>query len=144
MKHAYHYILAFLPGQLFLGLGDVQKKFLIQMNYPGITMKSQIFGTVTSVLWNYIFVIKLNWGVVGTGFSFTITTFLVWIINMIYTKCLKDVDVIEARKIHFFDSQVYRSIWQYLKISLPNMFLMFLDWSSFEIMTLISGSLGFY
>lgn len=67
-------------------------------------MKSQIFGTITSVFWNWLFVIKLDWGVVGTGLSFTITTLLVWIINVLFTNLLKDEDVIEARKVHFFDA----------------------------------------
>ena len=71
-------------------------------------MKSQIFGTFTSVLWNWLFVIKFDWGVVGTGLSFTVTTLLVWIINIIYTKMLKDKDIKEASKVHFFDKQVYK------------------------------------
>lgn len=97
MQYAYSYIIAFLPGQLFLGLGDVQKKFLIQMNYPGITMKAQIIGTVTSLFWNWLFVIKFGWGVVGTGLSFTLTTLLVFLINLTYTFMIKDEDVVQAR-----------------------------------------------
>ena len=74
------------------------------MNYPGITVKSQIIGTLSSVLWNFIFVNKLQLGVVGTGLSFTMTSFIVFVLNWLYTYFHKDKEIIEATKVHFFDS----------------------------------------
>lgn len=59
-----------------------------------------------------------------------------------FTHISKDKDIIEACKVAFFDKQVGKQKLQYLKIGIPNMLLMFLDWSCDAVTTLVSGHLG--
>ena len=74
-------------------------------------MKAQVIGTISSLFWNWLFVLKFDWGVVGTGLSFTLTTLLVFLINLTYTFMIKDADVVEARQIHFYNAKVFSNVW---------------------------------
>ena len=61
-------------------------------------MNVEIVFAITHILWNYIFVIYLNLGVVGSGISSCITNALLFFANCYYTNNLQDLS--EAAKVH--------------------------------------------
>ena len=57
------------PGLLIFAMHDLQRKFLVQIGKSRVQMNVQIFGTLFHVLMSYIFVFKLDLGVIGTGYA---------------------------------------------------------------------------
>lgn len=60
--------------------------------------------------------------------------------NLIITS--RQDDLTEALEIKLTDSRIYNDMYTYFKIGLPNIAVIFVDWSTYEIMTLISGYIG--
>ena len=103
-------------------------------------MKTQIFVTVLHLLWNILFIMYLEMGIIGTGISSFITNSLGLFLNMMIVQNREDFDQICS--ISIFDKRVYDNIWIYLKIGLPNVTIIMLDWTCFEITAIMSGFLG--
>ena len=55
-------------------------------------MYVQIVCSVLHVLWNYIFVMKLKLGVVGSGFASVITNFLILAGNVVFTRYKEELE----------------------------------------------------
>ena len=87
-----------------------------------------------------MFVNRLQLGVIGTGLAGTFTNLFILTVNYIYTTYQEDLK--EATNVSFWDPQVFRQLGVYTSIALPNFIIIFLDWSCFEVMTLISGYIG--
>jgi len=103
-------------------------------------MKVQVVLAFWHILWNYIFVIVLDLGVVGSGISSCVTNFLLFVGNCYYTSILEDLK--EANEVKQFEKDVNSGICSYLKMGAPSMFVMILDFLSQNIMTLLCGYLG--
>ena len=58
-----------------VGLLDVQRKFLTQVDKTSLSLKVLIPGLLLHVLWNYIFVWYLDLGIMGTAIAMFITDF---------------------------------------------------------------------
>ena len=56
-----------------------------------VTFICTSIGVAFHVVWSYIFVIKLEFGIVGTGIANVITTSLTFLLLLMYTKSLKDI-----------------------------------------------------
>lgn len=134
------YILAYAPGVYLMALFDLQRRFLIHMGHAKIQMAVQIVFSALHILWNYILVDKLNLGVYGTGLASFFTNFLILVANVSLTAYQKDLD--DAVAVSIFDLEAFKNWKEYFEIGLPSMFIMVLDWGSYEVMTLMSGYLG--
>ena len=103
-------------------------------------MPSQLAGTILHVFWNYILVNKLELGVVGTGLSGLATNLFLLVVTIWQTA--REPELEQALKVSIFNWQVYDQWRAYLSISIPNTLIIFFDWSTFEVMTLMAGYLG--
>mmetsp|Transcript_42311 Transcript_42311/g.64895 ORF Transcript_42311/g.64895 Transcript_42311/m.64895 type:complete len:131 (-) Transcript_42311:766-1158(-) len=92
--YAQVYILAYLPGLIIGYLSDCQRRFL---NNFGKNRISFISGTIAMVFhgfWCYIFIIKMDLGIIGTGYANAVTSILTFVILFVYT--LKQEDIQEG------------------------------------------------
>lgn len=142
VREAYFYILVMSPSIFFLGLNDIQRKFMIQMGLTDQQMNTQILVTLLHLFWNILFIEYLNLGIAGTGVSSLLTNLLGLILNMYMTNSKEGIE--EARDVSIFDSRVLEKTGasMYLQISLPNVVVLMLDWTCFEASSLMAGYLG--
>ena len=61
---------------------------------------------------------------------------------MNYISTMNFEELKEATQISIFDRRVRNEMSTYLSMALPVMFTIFLEWSTFEAMTIMSGYLG--
>ena len=103
-------------------------------------MNVAFFGTVLHVGWNFLFVIYLDYGVVGAGLSASITNFIILVSNLLAT--IYQIDMAEATSVSFCDGRVFRNTSEYLKIGLPGSVIMIFDWGCYQILSIFSGYIG--
>lgn len=89
-------------------------------------------------LWCQIFVIHLEFGIVGTGISNVITQSLTFLLLIFYTNTQEDID----QAIQWPDSRIYEGMSEYFSIGIPSTIMLCLDWWVWELLILISGYLG--
>ena len=72
---AFDYIVWTFPSIMMMGLLDVQRKFLAQVERSNLALKILVPSLLLHVLWNYVFVWYLNLGIMGTAIAMFITEF---------------------------------------------------------------------
>ena len=103
-------------------------------------MKTQIIVTILHLLWNILFVTWLDLGIAGTGISSLLTNLVGLYMNINLTKKIEGVDQICS--ISIFDLRVFENIPVYMKIGIPNMTILMLDWTCFEVTSVMAGYIG--
>lgn len=82
----------------------------------------------------------MDLGIAGIGVASLLTNSLGLILNMYMTSCNEEIQ--QTCRISIFDSRVMENIMIYLKIGLPNVTILMLDWTAFEASSLMAGYLG--
>ena len=108
------------------------------MQKCNVPMIAQCVGQVFHVFFSWLFVWKLDYGIVGTGIASVITNSIIYIIIMVYTNMLPDLR--EANT--FPDAQVFKNLGEYMSLGVPTAAMQCLEWWAFEVMTLIAGYIG--
>jgi Na+-driven multidrug efflux pump len=62
-EYASTYIMCYLPGLYILGLNDCQRRFLNSLGKNSVPLISQIVAIAFHLLWSYLFVDKLGYGI---------------------------------------------------------------------------------
>lgn len=88
---AQSYVMAFLPGLYLQGLADLQRRFLNGFGKNNIPFICTAIGVGFHSLWSEIFVLRLNYGIVGTGIANLITSSLTFTMLMVYTQTQSDL-----------------------------------------------------
>ena len=89
---------------------------------------------------NFLFVNRLEMGVVGCAVATCFTNAFLLAINIFKTSRIEFLR--KATDVSFLDKRVGVNYKEYLQICLPNMFVIFLDWSRNELVVLLTGELG--
>lgn len=139
-EHAGNYVKAISPGILFMAMFDLQRRFLIQMGHSSYQLYVVIVSTFLHIGWNYLFIIKLKLGVVGIGFTATLSNLFLLIGNIIMTHCCSDLK--EALQVTICNKDVFNNLCEYLTLGVPGIFIMMSTWGSYEILNILSGFLG--
>lgn len=87
---------------------DLQRRFLIQVGKSDLQMYVQIVGTIMHVGWNYILVVKLGQGVIGTGIAACITNAFILAGNIHVTRIQPSLS--EALDVKLFNPKVFENI----------------------------------
>lgn len=82
----------------------------------------------------------LQLGIIGTGVSSFLTNVLGLSLNIYIVSQREEFDHICS--VSIFDKRVFENISIYLKIGMPNVTIIMLDWTCFEITAVMSGFLG--
>ena len=90
-SYAQQYVLAFLPGLYIQGHADLQRRFLNSFGKNMVTFVCTAISIAFHVVWSHIFVIKLGYGIVGTGIANLITCSITFALLLIYTKTQEDI-----------------------------------------------------
>lgn len=90
------------------------------------------------MFWSWLFVIKYNYGVVGTGYAGVISNGSILIICLIYTSMLEDV----KEGVFWPDSRSCTGIYEYLKVGIPSVVMIAAEWWAYEVIAILTGLFG--
>lgn len=83
---AIHYACAALPGLIFSGLSDIDKRFLKIFKKQSAIMTNQLIRIIFYPVWLYIFTIKWQMCTFGYALAFSLDNFLKFMINWLHVK----------------------------------------------------------
>ncbi|CDW76683.1 na+-driven multidrug efflux pump [Stylonychia lemnae] len=135
-KYAQDYVKIMIPSLIFASQFDITKTFLNCFGRTNIQMVIQLITTPLHALWSYIFVTRYELGLQGTAIA-TITTTL---INSVAITLYVTFFVPELKEAWFLPTRdSLRGMGQYLKMALPSMLMVCLEWWTFEIQTFFAS-----
>lgn len=136
------FLIAYSPGILLMGLNDLNQRLLIQLGYQSQTMKINCLGAVVHVACNFILVIWLQLGVIGSGLSCSVTNLFIFIMLYLLQKTQSSDAWMGIRSVPFFRSTNLKNACQYVKLGAPASLIMCMDWGAYEILTMMSAFFG--
>ena len=90
-----------------------------------------MFSPVLQFIFCYIFVTKLSFGIKGTGYAGTCTNLIIFIIQ---NRILRKVEIIhDIKLIYMSNRQNFSNICLYLKLAIPSLLCVLIEWSAYEI-----------
>jgi len=114
------------------------EKFLQAQRIVKPQMKIQLVNSILNPLYCYFCVFTLNMGYLGAPAARCISQ-LVYILGMIFymkwSGCCNKTLIMPTK-------EVFKGWFNYLRIAVPTMLMMCLEWWSTSVMTLISGKIG--
>lgn len=139
--YASHYMLAFLPGLYLQGYTDAHRRYLNGHGHNSFPLACLVVATVVQFCLSYYLIIELKMGITGTAVSGVLTNLMHFILQHSVAAFLYPS---EARPVSLLDSENFSvsGITAYLKLGLPSIALVCVDWWSFEAMLLVSGLFG--
>ena len=94
-----------------------------------------IITTCLHILWCYLCVYYLAWGLVGAAIATSFTYFLQFVIMTVYCMSAKSL-----RTSFFFPTkETFEEIGDYLKEAIPSTCMLIFDWWSFELLAVLAG-----
>ena len=129
-----------LPGLLFFGLLDLERRFLTQFGLSHIPMYLQLVAFVFCTILMILSIHKLKWGVIGIALSQSVSTFLL-MIAMWWASSRQSIIKI-ANSVSWRDHEISQQTCLYLSYGLPNMFIIMIDTFCFQSMAIVSGFFG--
>lgn len=110
------------------------------MGHPSYQLYVVFISTFLHIGWNYLFIIKLNLGIIGVGCSASVSNLTQFLGNVYMTHHSSDMK--EALKVSLCQKEVWQNFGQYLMIGIPGIVIMMMAWGSYEILNIMAGILG--
>lgn len=101
-------------------------------------MIAQVVSSLMHVFWSYIFIIKYDMAIVGTGIASTITAGTALLIMVIYTFFVKEIQ--EA--VQCPNMALFNNIPEYLAIGIPCAIMTSSGFMAFHLFTFFAGFFG--
>lgn len=98
-------------------------------------MIAQAISSILHIVWSYIFVVRMEMGIVGTSLASIITNGLALTIMLIYTCKLEDI----KEAIHWPDASSFTGFWSYLEIGIPCSLLLCSGYCAIHLLTFLTG-----
>jgi MATE family multidrug resistance protein len=91
-------------------------------------------------LWCWLFVNYYDFQIVGAGIATFITYFLNFLVTTIYCKNTSDETI---KKSFFFPTyKSFQNIATYLRVAVPSLTMLCLEWWSFEVLAFMAGRIS--
>lgn len=123
-------------------LGDVGRVvaqiYLQSQNIVFPSLIVEVVANILNVCYHYIFIFVLDLGVIGAGIAVTLTFWTEAIICFLYVK----ITGMYKETWSGFSKECLTDWKEFLDLAVPGIFLVALEWWSFEIFVVISGLLG--
>ena len=92
VEYTVYFMINMLPAYLFIGLADLQKKWLLRMRIVHVPMYSNIMFVVIHIPLIYIFTFILEWDIFGICAANWISTFSVFAIMLLQTNAVSEIE----------------------------------------------------
>lgn len=137
-----NYSLKYIYVCLIYVFFDVQTacnfRFLNVIRKSHVNFLVLIIGGLLHPIWNYIFIVYLDWDVVGAGISFTLSRFVICLCSTLYIYIWDPL----PESNFCINRACFKGLWSYLKFSLAAAFLLCAEWWAFEIQAIIAISIS--
>ena len=134
------YLFRQLPGMYMFALFDANRLFLNAMEVTQVATIILAVGLPLHALLAYYMIVELNFGVYGLAYAINITYTSFFFAITLYSFFTRNPHV---RKAWFAPTRESFKDWgQIIALGVPGSFMYFVDWSSFEILALMSGLVG--
>jgi MATE family multidrug resistance protein len=138
VEPAARYTRAIIPGILFQGLADTQKKWLILMRIIRVPMIAYGLATVIHIGLCYLFVFTLELGMMGIAYALIITYLAQFLLMVVHTSFIKEIE--EAVFLPRADS--FTGWGEYIAIAVPAILAVLTYTWSQEVILIFSGMIG--
>lgn len=102
-------------------------------------MKICICTSLLHIVWCYLLVSVLHWGLIGIGMAATLTSILnCFLVNL---SCYYSKDL-EASFFWPTWSELVTDLPAYFKTGVPSALMLILDWGTFDVLAIMSGLIG--
>ena len=90
--------------------------------------------------WCYAFVFAVNYGLIGTSISMSIT----YISNLVIVTSIITFKkgLVHPESWHFFNSDSFKNFWEFLKYGILSTLMLCFDWWYFELVGIFAGILS--
>ena len=123
-----------------MAIVDVDKILLTNLDKTSHAMGCQILLPFIHVLLVWSLAIKAEMGTSGIALAFFISYFLVFLIQLLVIKYIEEAK--ELNKVGFFSMETVTDLKAYMKIALPNVLSMIIEFATFDIMIVMMGIVG--
>lgn len=131
------YVTMCLPGVFGTVQFDTARRFLFAMKVFSIPMFVTCLTLPLHILFNYLFVVRFGLGIVGTGYSSSLTYLLNFVLLNVYVTVKGDV--VPAESWHFFNKDSFTELFQNLKFGIASSVMGMMDWIAFQLLIIFSG-----
>ena len=112
-------------------------KLVVNYGRTDITFFATFIGSFVHLIASYVFIVRNNLGITGTGYA-AVCTFTTQLIVLVIAICCSEM----KKCLVYPDSRIFSGFCEFLKIALPNTIMLVLDWWVWELMMIFSGWLG--
>ncbi len=120
---------------LFHSQFDATRQFLNSLNKAHMVMYTMILTSSLHFLWCYLAVFDFGWSVQGVAWATVLTYFLNFLLITLWSSYDKDV----SKSFFFPTKESLRDVKGYLKVGLPSLTMLCLEWWSFEVLAFMAG-----
>ena len=136
------YVVVLMPGMFAMIQFELVRRFLQGMTIFALTMYIQFAMMILHFFWCYLFVFYLEYGLVGSAMA-TVITYTSDLVAVTLILTYKS-NIIPPESWHFFNSDSFRGLLEFLEYGIPAAFMLCLEWWSFEFFAIYAGMLGIY
>ena len=124
-----------------VALYDTTRRFLFAQRKPYIPMVIQIFTTILHFGWCYLYIIKLDLGMIGSGLAMTTTYSINFILVQGYAWMQEDLEEYWAP---FFTEETFNfdGIYTYFSLALPSYIMLSLPQWALELCSFMAGEIS--
>lgn len=136
-QHALTFITYKLPHLFFFSIYDATKRLVYNTGYQKVPMYIQMVTGVLHPFWCYLFVDIMDIGIRGPALAASVSQIFNMTCMSIYLGRIEDF-----KEMWFMpNAECFKGLTNYIKIGLPSMGLIWLEWCAFEFLTFMSGYL---
>lgn len=134
------YITPLLPGMFAMTQFETVRRYLQGMGIFAFPMYVQSVTMVLHFIWCYLLAYTAGLGVIGVSIATWITYWSDLTATTLYITFKEDV--VPKESWHFFNSDSFKGLFEYLEYGVPSALILCLEWWSFEILSLFAGMLS--
>jgi Na+-driven multidrug efflux pump len=138
--YASQYLKSAVPGLLMIGLVDADRNFITAFGESKITVYTQVFAPILHPIFIYIFTSYLNLDVKGIGYAMFFTNTSILYIQKFFIRREQKVQV--ALKVSILDKRIYSSLFAYVKLAIPSLLFIYIEFSAWNFQQIMAGMLG--
>ena len=138
IEHARKFILFNLFSVYLLGMYDMVKRYLNCHKQTWIPMIAQVIATTLHIVWCYLFVLRLEWDLLGLGLASTMTCFVLLTTTLLYLDCVPEI----RNALSWPDATIWIKWLEYFGLGIPAALIVLAFISSRILLLFLSGVLG--
>lgn len=125
------------PGLILQGLIDIERNYLASFERSDISMYCQLSSPLVHYSFAYLWALHFELGLVGIGLAGVCSNLFLFLLQNYFVRNLAVAE--EANKVKFADRRNFENFGTYLKLAIPSLFFITVEWSLYDIQILISG-----